>query len=168
MRIPRSDRVHLLDVFARAGWSGKIAIILATWFGAGLAPWVSGTFGSLAAIPLAMIGLVGLLWAVPIGAAIALIAVWSAGRCAKLLGKGDPSEVVVDEAVGMMVTLFLVPLSWMGIIVGFLLFRLFDVVKPWPIRQAERLRGGLGIVADDLLAGLYAHIVLRGILWIAD
>jgi phosphatidylglycerophosphatase A len=73
--------------------------------------------------------------------------------------------VVIDEVAGLLVTMFLVPLSWLALGLGFTLFRFFDILKPYPVRQAERLRGGLGIVMDDLLAGLYAHICLRIILF---
>jgi len=79
----------------------------------------------------------------------------------KHFAKKDPSHVVVDEIAGMLLTLFLIPVSWMGLLVGFLLFRLFDIVKPFPCRRAERLAGGLGIMADDLIAGVYANLVLR-------
>lgn len=73
----------------------------------------------------------------------------------------DPSHVVVDEIAGMLVSLFLVPVSWIGLAVGFLLFRLLDIVKPFPCRGAEKLPGGLGIMADDLIAGVYVNLLLR-------
>jgi phosphatidylglycerophosphatase A len=73
----------------------------------------------------------------------------------------DPSLVVVDELAGMLLSFYLLPLSWLGLLVGFLLFRLFDIIKPFPCRQAERLHGGTGIMLDDLIAGLYTHLVLR-------
>lgn len=157
----------VLEVFRRAGWKGKTALILATWFGAGLMPRASGTFGSLAAVPLVLVGWLGTAWSLSALASIIVIALWSAHRAQELLGKEDPSEVVIDEAAGMAVTLFLVPLSWTNIFLGFFIFRVFDVVKPWPVHQMERLHGGLGIVADDLMAGIYAHLVMRVFLWFA-
>jgi phosphatidylglycerophosphatase A len=92
-------------------------------------------------------------------------AFWASHRTQELLGREDPSEVVIDEAAGFYVTLFLLPITWQSVALGFLLFRFFDIVKPWPVRQAERLKGGLGIVMDDLLAGVYAHLLVRGIVW---
>jgi len=73
----------------------------------------------------------------------------------------DPSLVVVDELAGMMLSLYLLPLSWLGLLVGFLVFRLFDIVKPFPCKQAEKMHGGMGIMLDDLIAGLYTNLVLR-------
>jgi phosphatidylglycerophosphatase A len=73
----------------------------------------------------------------------------------------DPSWVVVDELAGMLLSLYLLPLSGLGLFVGFLVFRLFDIVKPFPCRQAEKLHGGTGIMLDDLIAGLYTNLVLR-------
>jgi len=72
--------------------------------------------------------------------------------------------VVIDEVAGFLVTMLLLPISFVNMGLGFILFRFFDIVKPWPVRQAERLKGGFGIVVDDLLAGVYAHLCLRGIL----
>lgn len=165
-RSARADRLKVYEAFQGAGWSGKAALILGTWFGAGLSPWVPGTCGSLTAVPVVLLSGAGTGWSLGISVAVALTAFWSADRCQELLGSKDPSQVVIDEVIGMLVTLFLVPLSWLTIGLGFFLFRLFDVVKPWPVRQSERLRGGLGIVADDMLAGLYAHLTLTGILWL--
>jgi len=157
----------VLEVFGRAGWKGKTALILATWFGTGLMPWVPGTCGSVAAIPLVLVGRLGTAWSLSALTGIIVIALWSSHRAQELLGKEDPSEVVIDEAAGMAVTFFLVPLSWTNLILGFFIFRVFDVVKPWPARQMERLHGGLGIVADDLMAGIYAHLAMRVFLWLA-
>jgi len=76
-------------------------------------------------------------------------------------GRSDPREVVLDEVMGMLITLYLVPVGWMGAIVGFLLFRAADVVKPFPANRLERLEGGLGVMADDAMAAIYANIVMR-------
>jgi len=78
----------------------------------------------------------------------------------------DPGSVVIDEVAGMLTTLLVMPVGLMGSLVGFLAFRLFDVVKPFPARQAERLPGGWGVMSDDLVAGLYAQIFLRFLLWL--
>ena len=102
------------------------------------------------------------MWIRPFILAITVgIAIWTAGRSQDLLGRNDPSEVVIDEVAGFLVTMFLLPSTWLTLGLGFVLFRVFDVLKPYPVRQAESLRGGLGIVTDDLLAGLYAHLGVR-------
>ena len=80
-------------------------------------------------------------------------------------GRKDPGVVVIDEVLGMLITLALLPLSIAGIVLGFLLFRLFDVVKPYPAAQLEHLHGGLGIMADDAVAGLYSYLALRLCVW---
>jgi phosphatidylglycerophosphatase A len=90
-----------------------------------------------------------------------LVGVKVASIVEESLGQVDPSLVVVDELAGMLLSLYLLPLSWWGLFVGFLVFRLFDIVKPFPCRQAEKLHGGTGIMLDDLIAGLYTHLVLR-------
>ena len=93
---------------------------------------------------------------------LSLIGIWAASRAERLFGKKDPSEVVIDEVVGQLITFAFVPLflSPQTIVLGFVLFRAFDIIKPYPIRQLERLPSGLGIVVDDIAAGLYAGIVL--------
>lgn len=167
MSLTQSDNVSVPDAFHKTGWNGKIALILGTWFGAGLMPRASGTFGTLAAIPLVLIGCLGSGWSIAALAVLIPIAIWAAHRTQQLLGRPDPSQVVIDEVAGFLVTLLLLPLSWQSVAMGFILFRFFDVIKPWPVRWAEGLKGGVGIVLDDLLAGVYAHLLLRGILWLS-
>lgn len=162
----QSDNVSVPDAFTKAGWRDKTALILATWFGIGLMPWAPGTFGTVAAIPLVLLGCLGIGWSIAALVVLTLTAVWAAQRTQELLGRPDPSQVVIDEVAGFLVTLVFLPLSWRSVVMGFILFRFFDVVKPWPVCRAERLKGGVGIVLDDLLAGVYAHLLLRGILWL--
>ncbi|VBB42731.1 Phosphatidylglycerophosphatase A [uncultured Desulfatiglans sp.] len=167
MSTDRSDTLTPAAAFKTASLSGKAALILSTWFGSGLAPVASGTFGTLAALPLAyVVSLAGGAGGVLVTLALIGLAFWSSERTRRLLRKDDPSPVVIDEVAGTLVTLFLVPPSWLGWTAGFFLFRFFDILKPYPIRRLERLRGGLGIVADDLLAGVYARVVLGLILWL--
>jgi phosphatidylglycerophosphatase A len=92
---------------------------------------------------------------------VSVVGVWVASIVEKESSKKDPSLVVVDEVAGMLLSLYLIPLSWIGILVGFLVFRLLDIVKPFPCRRAEKIPGGVGIVADDLIAGVYTNIILR-------
>jgi phosphatidylglycerophosphatase A len=79
----------------------------------------------------------------------------------------DPGPVVIDEVMGMLITLFMIPVGWGGILLGFLLFRVLDVVKPFPARQLERLHGGLGVMADDAMVAIYANLLLRGAYYLA-
>jgi phosphatidylglycerophosphatase A len=143
---------------------GSAALALATCFGVGYAPFAPGTFGSLVGVAL---------WAVlpqsPAAQAVAILVAlaagaWSAGCAEKHFQANDPSPVVVDEVMGMLVALFMLPIQWPGAVAGFLLFRFFDVIKPFPANRLERLHGGIGIMADDLMSGIYANLLLRAIL----
>ena len=134
--------------------------IVATLFGIGSFPKIPGTVGSLVGL-----GIAGLLrgdWRVQAAAALAVIvlALWSAGPAARAMGQEDPSAVVIDEVAGMLVVLIGVGFSVKSYLAGLLLFRFFDVAKPPPIRQSQRLPGSWGILVDDLLAGLAARAVL--------
>lgn len=143
---------------------------IATVFGCGLVPVAPGTAGSLAGLASAYLLtrylhlppfclLILALGFIPIG-------FWSAGEAARILGKKDPGQVVVDEVLGQWVTLAgAARLNWRAFLFGFVLFRLFDIWKPPPVRQFEALPGGQGIVADDLMAGLYGALVLFGLGW---
>lgn len=143
----------------------RLAVVLATWFGCGYFPWGPGTAGSAAAILIAVLlnrytgaGRITLLALV-----IVLLgpAIWAATRTARLLNKEDPGVVVIDEVLGQWVTLLgAAARSWKVILAAFVLFRLFDIWKPWPVRNFEKLPEGAGIVADDLVAGLYGALIL--------
>ena len=143
------------------------ARVLATWFGFGLFPWGPGTVGSLGAILVAT----PFLFHAPVYfglAALALFpaAVWSASVTANQLGREDPQIVVIDEVLGQWIALAgATRLNWRSLLLGFLLFRLFDIWKPWPIRKLEHFPGGWGIVLDDCMAGFYAALVLFGCGW---
>jgi len=143
-------------------------MILATGFGTGYGPIAPGTWGSLPGLALVW-GLDRLAgsWAVLGGALFfAVSGVWAAGRAEALLGEKDPGRVVVDEIAGQMVTLLFLPTTVPMLVVAFLVFRVLDVFKPWPARRLEDLPGGSGIMADDLMVGLYANLILHGLaLW---
>ena len=132
-------------------------------------PIAPGTAGSVVGVAL-VVGLQAL-GSVPVDlvalAAVLVLGVWSAGVVERDLGRTDPGAVVIDEVAGMLVTLLWVPVGWMGIVVGFLVFRILDIIKPFPVRTVERLPGGWGIMADDVAAGVYAQIVVRFALWVA-
>ena len=139
-----------------------LARVVATAFGSGYSPVAPGTAGSAVGLllfwPLAVSP-----WPWQVGASAALFVVGSlaAGREARRTGLKDPGIVVVDEVVGQWVTLTALPLTPVTAVLGFLLFRATDVVKPWPARDLERVPGGWGIMADDVAAGVYAHLLLR-------
>lgn len=146
------------------------AAIFVTWFGAGWLPGAPGTWGSLAALPFAWLilryGDPGLLAFASVG--LFALGVWASDVAARETRTVDPGWIVIDEVVGQWLTLLAAPFSVVGFAAGFLLFRLFDIWKPFPIRQLERrLDGGFGIMADDVLAAVYAAAVLiLGRLWL--
>ena len=159
----RSDNPTLRETFISADFMGKTALILSSWFGIGLAPKAPGTFGTLGAVPLAIVfSYFGFLYQ---GIAIIVIiplALWSSEVSRKLLGREDPQVIVIDEVAGLLLAVFLFPLSLLSIILGFVLFRFFDILKPFPVRLIDqKVKGGLGIVLDDLMAGIYANLCLR-------
>jgi phosphatidylglycerophosphatase A len=161
-----SDHPSVKESFRRAGLSGKVALIFSTWFGAGLIPGAPGTFGSLGAIPLVIVFYcLGALYMNLFLIVIIPFALWASEISRRLLERDDPSEVVIDEVAGLFMALFLLPLSWLSITAGFLLFRIFDIFKPFPIGMIDRrVKGGTGIVLDDILAGIYANICVRVLL----
>jgi len=138
------------------------ARILATWFGCGLLPVAPGTAGSLAAILLALPFLSAQPWMFCLAALLLFpAAVWSAGSTARQLGRDDPGLVVIDEVAGQWIALAgATHLNWRSLTLAFLLFRLFDIWKPWPTRPLEKLPAGWGIVMDDCMAGVYAATAL--------
>lgn len=163
----QSDRWDIPKLPQNMGVGSWIALILSTWFGSGYAPVAPGTFGTLAAVPLAILaGMMGGVYRFLILLMVIGGAIWSSHRSRKLLAREDPSQVVIDEVAGYLLTLFLLPVNWITLTAGFFLFRFFDILKPWPVNRAERLKGGLGIVMDDLAAGVYAQLVLRVGLWV--
>jgi len=141
---------------------------LALGFGSGLSPWAPGTAGSLAAIPLilvlARLPLVYYLLVVVLAVALG---VWICGTTARAAGVHDHSAIVWDEITGMLIAMIGLPISIATLVIAFLLFRLFDVVKPWPIGWLDRrIGGGWGIMLDDLLAGAAALIGGQALVWL--
>jgi phosphatidylglycerophosphatase A len=147
----------------------RLGLLVATCGRLGFVPVAPGTFGSAAGLAL---------WFAlqAVGAApaaelltIALlfgIGVWSAGVTEQQLGL-DPSPVIIDEVVGMLITIALLPLNAFGLVAAFILFRLLDIVKPWPAGRFEHLPGGLGVMADDAMAGVYGNLLMRGAVLLA-
>src|SRR5262249_14114604 len=144
-----------------------LSLAIVTAFGVGYVPVAPGTFGS--AVGLA-------LWkglpASVIVQAVVIVALMVVGSIAgttveRYFGKSDPRQMIVDEVMGMLITLFMNPVGWTGALVGFLLFRFTDVVKPYPANRLERLPGGLGVMADDAMAAVYANLALRALILVS-
>ncbi len=146
----------------------RLAVLVATVAYCGYAPIAPGTFGSAAGLivylivaatrsPLVEIGLIIVIF---------LAGIWSATEAERHFGGVDPGPVVIDEVLGMLVTLAFIPVGWTGALAGFFLFRVFDIIKPFPADRFERLHGGLGIMADDAMAGVYANLSLRLVIWL--
>jgi len=136
---------------------------LAFGFGSGLAPVAPGTFGTLVGIPFFLFMVSLPLWAyLLLTLAFFLFGVWICDRSSKLLGVHDHGGIVWDEIVGYLVTMIAAPQGWEWIVIGFILFRIFDIFKPWPIAYLDRhVSGGFGIMIDDILAGVYAMFILQ-------
>jgi len=144
----------------------RVGLFIATCGYLGYVPVAPGTFGSAAGLVVFYAVRSTGSTAVELGAIIVLFAIgiWSGTVAEHHLGGVDPAPVVLDEVVGMLVTLALLPVSVTGAIVGFFVFRVLDVVKPWPSARFERLPGGLGVMADDGMAALYGNLVMRGLI----
>jgi phosphatidylglycerophosphatase A len=158
----RAPTLNFVELFRKADILAKLGLIVSSCFGVGLIPVAQGTFGALAGIPLA----IALAHLDPLASAyvlffFTLLAIWASERSSRALGKSDPAEVVIDETAGQLLTLFLLPATGCNLCLGFVLFRLFDILKPYPIRRLEKIGGGAGIVLDDLLAGVYANVCIR-------
>lgn len=145
----------------------RLALLIATAGYTGHFPFAPGTVGSaVGLLVFYLVRLTGstLVEALAIAGTFAAGA-WAAGVAEEHYGRRDPGAVVIDEVLGMLVTLAFVPVSWTGALVGFFAFRVMDVVKPWPARSMEDLPGGLGVMADDAMAAVYAYLVVRIASW---
>jgi phosphatidylglycerophosphatase A len=173
----------IADLKRKRTGSDYLALAVATW-GVGYAPLAPGTFGSAVGVGIYLLVGEGYTRVVAMTSprgwsmqalestrisfllvlivALTAAGIWAATRAEKLLARKDPGVVVVDEVVGQLITFLFVPLNtgWWAIIVGFIAFRFFDIVKPYPARRFEMLESGLGIMADDVMAGVYAAILM--------
>jgi phosphatidylglycerophosphatase A len=144
----------------------RLAVFLATAGYTGYAPVAPGTAGT--AVGLLIYAFVAWMkcWQLETGLIIGLfvVGVWAATTAERYFGGIDPGPVVIDEVVGMLITLAFIPVGWSGALIGFVLFRIFDVIKPFPAGRLESLHGGFGVMADDAMAGIYANLVMR-VLW---
>ena len=142
--------------------------IFSAGFGAGLSPVAPGTVGTLLAIPVYLI-LASFGTGIYVSCVVLLFLAgcYTCKQTAQALGEHDHPMIVIDEIVGYLLTMLFVPVTWYWVLAGFLLFRVFDILKPWPVSLADRqITGGLGIMVDDLLAAVYSALCLHGLIWI--
>lgn len=147
----------------------RLGVFIATCGYLGYAPVAPGTFGSAAGLLVFFaVRSTGSIW-VELAVIVALFAVgvWSGTQAEHHFGGVDPGPIVLDEVVGMLITLALLPVNVTGAVVGFLIFRVLDVVKPWPSAGFEKLPGGLGVMADDGMAAVYGNLIMRGLIAVA-
>jgi phosphatidylglycerophosphatase A len=151
------------------GSAERLAVVIGTGFGSGYFPIFPGTVGSVVGIGVYLVLLwlgvlsdaFGLGWPITLGV-IFLVGVPSARRCEAMFGD-DSKRIVIDEVWGMLIAVLLLPATWKWVLAAFVLFRFFDVVKPFPARRFERVGGGYGVMLDDGVAGAYANVVLQGL-----
>jgi phosphatidylglycerophosphatase A len=146
----------------------RLAVFIATVGYCGYSPFAPGTVGSAAGLLFYV-----LVWwtgspivEVVMIAGLFVAGVWAGTTAERYFGGVDPGPIVMDEVVGMLITLAFIPVGWSGALVGFVLFRIFDVIKPFPAGRLEALHGGLGVMADDAMAAVYANLSLRLVLWL--
>jgi phosphatidylglycerophosphatase A len=147
----------------------RLAVFVCSFGYIGFFPIAPGTVGSAAGVA---VHVAARNFAVPYLEMFLIVALAAAGvvltrPCEQDLRCVDPGPIVIDEVMGMLLTLFMIPVGWAGILLGFLLFRALDVTKPFPARQCERLHGGFGVMADDAMAAVYANVLLRGAHYLA-
>jgi phosphatidylglycerophosphatase A len=147
----------------------RLAVFLATFGYCGYFPFAPGTVGSAAGLLVYL-----LVWwtqssIVEAGLIVVLFSagIWAATASERYFGGIDPGPIVLDEVVGMLITLAFIPVGLPAALTGFVLFRIFDVIKPYPAGRLESLHGGLGVMADDAMAAVYANLALRGLMWLA-
>lgn len=147
----------------------RLAVFVCSFGYIGFFPFAPGTVGSAAGVA---VYVAARHFAVLHIQLLFIVALFGAGLvftrpCEEDLRCTDPGPIVIDEVMGMLITLFMIPVGWGGILLGFLLFRALDVVKPFPARQLERLHGGFGVMTDDAMAAVYANLLLRGAYFVA-
>ena len=141
----------------------KAVLFFATGFFVGKAPFAPGTFGTVLGIPLCfLLTKIGFFRAVLFTTIFVMAAIWASHRAQQILKQNDPACIVIDEISGLMITMLGLPLNAVSILLGFIVFRAFDIIKPFPISYLEKkISGGTGIVLDDVAAGIFSNLVLR-------
>lgn len=147
----------------------RLAVFVCSFGYIGFFPFAPGTIGSAAGLGVCLIcrylGILHLELSLIV--VLFVLGVWLTAPAEKALGCVDPGPIVIDEVMGMLITLFLIPVGWGGLLLGFLLFRALDVFKPFPAGWLERLPGGFGVMSDDAMAAIYANLLLRGACYLA-
>lgn len=139
----------------------KAIKFLACGFGSGLVPIAPGTFGTLAGIPICLLYLqLAWFWRLPVVLVLTALSVYIAGRAEEIYQKKDDQRIVIDEIIGFQITMLPVTITALHLCAGFALFRIFDILKPFPLRKLQDLPGGWGVVLDDVGAGIYAGALL--------
>jgi phosphatidylglycerophosphatase A len=157
--------VKLLSMGFR-GWKDAVVIAFATGSFLGYVPIASGTVTSLAGIVLAYLLMPHPALFLFVTVLVFLLGVPAASYAGKFFGREDPGEVTIDEICGMLIALYALPFTWVVVVSTFILYRIFDIFKPFPARQFESLPSGLGIMADDVVAGFYANICIHLLVWL--
>lgn len=141
----------------------KLVPLVATFFGSGLSPVAPGTMGSLATLPVIwLISFAGPLFHMGFIVFLFPIGLWAAEMYERTSGRHDSKEIVIDEVLGMLITMVWLPMTWQAMLLGFVLFRVLDILKPFPIGLIDKkVQGGLGVIADDVVAGILANIALQ-------
>lgn len=142
----------------------RLIRLFSTFFYVGMIPFAPGTMGSFAGLLVFLSAKDAPLVCAALFALIAGLGFFSAGRAESVFSKKDPREVVIDEAAGIFIVFFMVPVHAINLLAGFILYRVLDIFKPFPARRLEGLRGSFGIMSDDLLCGLYANLILQALL----
>jgi phosphatidylglycerophosphatase A len=148
-------------IFTRGILNEKLIKLLATGFGSGLSPFAPGTAGTLVGVVICLLCL-PLPWAMRLLIVIALsaLSIYVAGQAEIIYQKKDDQRIVIDEIIGLQITMLPVAINVLSLCAAFVLFRIFDILKPFPIGNLQRLPGGWGVVADDVLAGIYAGVIM--------
>ncbi len=158
--MPNPPRDHSLRPQPRTARE-KLALWLAIWFGCGFVPHAPGTVGSLAALPVYIVAsMAGPAAVFAAGVAVTIAGIWASNHVARMLDRSDPQIIVIDEVAGVLLTLAAAPPNAWGVGLGFVLFRAFDQLKPWPVRHFENMPGGYGVMMDDVVAAAVAALVL--------
>ena len=140
----------------------RLAVLIASSGGLGYAPVAPGTAGSAAGVVIYLATAAWpLAWQIGLAAVVIIVGTWAGHVASRHFSREDPSQVVIDEVAGQLVTLLATGVTVTGAIVGFFLFRLLDIIKPWPANRFERLHGGVGIMADDVAAAVYGNLILQ-------
>ncbi|MBX2988524.1 MAG: phosphatidylglycerophosphatase A [Bdellovibrionaceae bacterium] len=144
----------------------KLLLLIATFFGVGRLPRSPGTWGTLATIPLALLLMwLGPLWHMAVIVVLLPLGIWAADAFDRSETRHDCQEIVIDEVLGFLITMLWMPLTWQAVVIGFVLFRTLDILKPFPISVLDqRVKGGFGVMVDDVAAGLIANLVMQVIL----